>query len=121
MLAKESNMKKTSILGILLLSLSCGDGVDQSDIVVEKSRQALTTSFESTFKWGTLNPGTSKSSTTGPGPEDNHLTITCYTEALPAGITYSCLSPAPGAIEMVVSNNNNYPVELGTKWHGAKY
>lgn len=108
-------MKKL-ILAIMIYLMSCG----YEDVTTQQT-MSLQTTFESVFGWGNMQPRETKTSTTGPGPESINTPVKCFTEALPAGIDYTCRPMGYGSIQMEVTNNNDYSVYLGNRWHGAIY
>lgn len=110
-------MKKI-ILGVLLGITACGSA---EEVSVSRTNQGLNAMYERIFGWGTIEAGVTKSATGGPGPVDKNTSIVCYTEQLPCGIDYNCGSPADGAIQMNITNNNDFTVFVGNRWAGATF
>lgn len=107
------------ILGVLLVLVSCSAPVQVEEL--SRSSVGLQIKLERIIGWGTVQANDSKACTTGPGPSRKGARVTCYTQELPPGFDFTCYSPADGAIEMVISNNNNYDVVVGNRWAGVNY
>lgn len=111
-------MRKLILGSLLSWMVACSP---YDSVNVAHTEQGLQTNFGAIIGWGIVPAKQSVSCTTGPGPKDSKMHISCYTQELPPGIDYTCYSPANGAIEMVLTNNNNNDINVGNRWAGAVY
>jgi hypothetical protein len=116
-----ASMMKAVSMALVMAVAACGDGEEVVKVSTSSSGLFSGFDYQGTFGWGTLAPNQTLSSTTGPGPAQGWAIRTCYTQALPAGVAFSCSSPAPGAIQMTVTNLTASWIVLGNRWHGATF
>jgi hypothetical protein len=133
-------VKTMLIVAVLTTAMSlmgCGGpeepGADQP--IIAQQTAALVNvpfNFSSNFGWGTIQPGQTLTSTTGPGPCNGGdpmcympTSWTCFSQALPPGITYSCTVVNRWTISFSITNTTSSPVVVTTPgfpvWHGMRW